>query len=49
MKIKYYCLTEDCECPYYKNGFCELDNPEEECDDYATLCAEYEPSDIDED
>ena len=29
------CPTGDIECPYYKNGYCTLEKPDEDCDDYA--------------
>lgn len=29
------CPADDFTCPYYKSGFCRLDNPEEECDEFA--------------
>lgn len=35
-----YCLCEDSSCPYYNKGWCDLEHPEEECDDYATLYEE---------
>ena len=31
----YYCPIDDTECPYYKDGFCTIGNPERECDDYV--------------
>ena len=40
--IQFYCLPQDYECPYYKNGFCQLKDPMPECDDYASLVEEYE-------
>lgn len=36
----FYCLCEDSSCPYYDGGWCKLEKPEEECDDYATLLEE---------
>lgn len=27
------CPTLDFSCPYYFQGFCSLDNPEQECED----------------
>ena len=34
---KYLCPEEDFTCPYYNwnTGKCELENPKEDCDDYA--------------
>ena len=26
------CPMDDWECPYYKNGECTIENPEEDCD-----------------
>lgn len=40
--IEFYCLPQDYNCPYYKNGFCQLKDPMPECDDYASLVEEYE-------
>lgn len=37
----YYCPISDIECPYYKDGFCTIGNPTQECDDYAYYHAEY--------
>lgn len=38
----HYCFTEDETCPYYnpKTGFCSIDDPLENCDDYAFYNAE---------
>lgn len=29
------CPVLDFTCPYYEQGYCTLENPAEECDDYA--------------
>ena len=29
------CPTLDFTCPYYEQGYCTLENPAAECDDYA--------------
>lgn len=29
------CPVLDFLCPYYEQGYCTLENPAEECDDYA--------------
>ena len=34
------CPSGDAECPYYKNGFCTIGNPSEECDEYAYFMGE---------
>lgn len=35
------CPTEDYNCPYCNaNGHCMMENPYEECDDYATIYEE---------
>lgn len=36
-KENFMCPIEDCECPYYNNGACGLDNPLEDCDDAASF------------
>ena len=40
--IQFYCLPQEHNCPYYKNGFCQLKDPMPECDDYASLVEDYE-------
>lgn len=40
--IQFYCLPQEYDCPYYKNGFCQLKDPITDCDDYASLVEEYE-------
>ena len=40
--IQFYCLPEEYNCPYYKNGFCQLKDPITKCDDYVNLVEEYE-------
>ena len=41
--------ARDFDCPYYDDdeGYCLLNNPEEECDDYAYYSADFE-DDVDE-
>ena len=31
------CPVLDFTCPYYEQGYCTLENPAEECDDYAMM------------
>lgn len=31
------CPVFDFTCPYYERGYCTLENPIEECDDYAMM------------
>lgn len=35
--MKRDCPVEDFTCPYWKNGICELDNAEQECDAFYGL------------
>ena len=35
-----HCPVNGYDCPYWKNGLCELDNPMEECDDFASVWSE---------
>ncbi len=30
-----YCTVNGFDCPYYKNGICHIDDPMEDCDDFA--------------
>lgn len=39
-KEQVFCPTQDCSCPYYKNGICTIKNPMEECDDFASCYIE---------
>lgn len=32
-----YCPVNGWDCPYYKNGICYVDNPFEDCDDWASF------------
>lgn len=32
-----HCPVNGCDCPYWKNGICELDDPINECDDFASV------------
>ena len=32
---KVYCPVNGWDCPYYKEGECKIENPIEECDDFA--------------
>lgn len=34
---KIYCPVNGWDCPYYADGLCKIDNPIEECDDFATF------------
>jgi hypothetical protein len=35
---KKYCPVNGWDCPYYlEDGSCELEHPEEDCDDYAAM------------
>ena len=34
-KGKIYCPADSWDCPYYKNGECGLNDPLEDCDDFA--------------
>jgi hypothetical protein len=34
-EIKKACPVCDMDCPYFALGYCKLENPQEECDDYA--------------
>lgn len=34
MKKLYSCSALDFSCPYYEQGFCNLENPKEECDEF---------------
>lgn len=40
--MNYVCPGLSFDCPYYSQGFCEIDNSLEECDDYAYYNYEYE-------
>lgn len=40
--MNYVCPGWNFGCPYYSQGFCKMDNPLEECDDYAYYNYEYE-------
>lgn len=35
MAKKVYCPVNGWDCPYYEKGLCKIDNPIEECDDFA--------------
>lgn len=39
MEKTYSCPLDDFTCPYYdvEKGVCTIDNPMEECDDYAAF------------
>lgn len=32
-----YCPVNGWDCPYFKNNFCTIENPEENCDDFALI------------
>lgn len=34
---KVYCPVNGWDCLYYEEGLCKIDNPLEECDDFATF------------
>lgn len=36
----FHCPVNGWDCPYYKNGICELDDPMEDCDDFASVTDE---------
>jgi hypothetical protein len=42
MAKKVYCPVNGWDCPYYEKGLCKIDNPIEECDDFATFWDEGE-------
>ena len=35
-----HCPVNGWDCPYWKSGICQLDNPMEECDDFAAMWGE---------
>lgn len=37
-----YCPIYDCDCPYYNDELCELENAEEECDAFFDFQIEEE-------
>ena len=39
------CPSSDWTCPYYNQGWCEMDMPEVECDDYMYYSEEDEEGD----
>lgn len=34
---KIYCPVNGWDCPYYKSGLCTIENPIENCDDFAVF------------
>ena len=34
------CPDDDFSCPYYEDGYCTLEHPEEDCDAFADLIDE---------
>ena len=36
-EIKKACPVCDMDCPYFALGYCKLENPQEECEDYAVF------------
>lgn len=32
-----YCTVNAIDCPYYKKGICHIDDPMEDCDDFASF------------
>ena len=32
-----HCPVNGWDCPYYKNGVCQLDDPMSDCDDFASM------------
>lgn len=32
-----YCTVNAIDCPYYKKGICHIDDPMEDCDDFAVF------------
>ena len=43
------CPSGDFTCPYWAQGFCTIGNPNDECDDFASLVYFLEEEDDDED
>lgn len=39
------CPSGDFTCPYWNKGWCALEHPENECDDFAALCGDDEEED----
>lgn len=37
-----HCPVNGCDCPYYDNGICQLDDPMEDCDDFASVTDEFD-------
>lgn len=37
-----HCPVNGWDCPYYKNGICQLENPYDECDDFASSYNKYD-------
>ena len=34
---KTYCPVNGWDCPYYKDGVCHIDDPQEDCDDWGSF------------
>lgn len=39
---KIYCPTDDISCPYCSQGYCTMENPWDECDDYYGIVEDEE-------
>ena len=44
-----YCPVNGWDCPYFKNNFCTIENPEENCDDFALIADFFSDLDDEED
>lgn len=38
-----FCPADDFTCPYYKDGYCGLENAEQECDEFYELEVGFDP------
>lgn len=36
-KPHYHCPVNGWDCPYWNDGVCKLDNPYDDCDDFASI------------
>ena len=37
-----YCPVNGWDCPYYKNGVCHIENPQEDCEDWGCCFESWE-------
>ena len=44
-----YCPVNGWDCPYFKNNFCTIENPEENCDNFALIADFFSDLDDEED